>query len=117
MYALNRSLGLIISYTEAVTRPATNKISTGTSSSLKSKHSVTATVVAVQAVIAMGVAIFSLFAGGTLFTRTGGLAGYVIGVIRRKPVNKSFGVKEPQARHRRKPFCCKRTQPLIQELW
>ena len=70
-----------------------------------------------QAVIAMGVAIFSLFAGGTLFTRTGGLAGYMIGVIRRKPVNKSFGVKEPQARHRRKPFCCKRTQPLIQELW
>ena len=42
-----------------------------------------------------------------LFTRTGGLAGHVIGVIRRKPVNKSFGVKEAQARHRRSPFCCK----------
>ena len=34
-------------------------------------------------------------------------AGQVIGVIRQKPVNKSFGVKEPQARHQRTPFRCK----------
>ena len=37
----------------------------------------------------------------------------MIGVIRRKPVNKSFGAKEAQARHQRTPFRCKTNAAIV----
>ena len=58
---------------------------------------------------------FSLFAGGTLFTRTRSLASHVIGVSRHKPVNKWFGVKEAHARHRPTPFRSKTNAAIVYE--